>query len=98
MIGGQAGRFSESTAFIQRITCSLLLRSALSGSSRALNRLQFDVWVFGIAYLNIALVDMALRQFFLHVLHMWKDNDQVDACLPQGLSRLPQGLRVLQVQ
>jgi hypothetical protein len=75
MIGGQAGRFSESTAFIQRITYSLLLRFTLSGSSRALNRLQFDVWVFGIAFLNIALFDMALRQFCLHVLHMWKDND-----------------------
>jgi len=48
-----------------------LLWSALSGSSRALNRLQFDVWVFGIAFLNIALFDMALRQFCLHVRHMW---------------------------
>ncbi len=80
LIGRQAGRFSESTAFIQRITCSLLQQtagtnrqrlfkespavwSALSGSSRALNRLQCNVWVFGIAYLNIALFDMALRQF-----------------------------------
>ena len=73
-----------------------LLWSTLSGSSRELNRLQFDVWVFGIAFLNIALFDMALRQFCLHVLHiMWKDNDQVDAQLPQGLRRLPQGLRVL---
>ena len=26
---------------------------------------------------------MALRQFCLHVLHMWKDNDQVDARLRQ---------------
>jgi hypothetical protein len=26
---------------------------------------------------------MALRQFCLHVLHMWKDNDQVDARLGQ---------------
>jgi hypothetical protein len=72
-----------------------LLWSALSGSSRALNRLQFNVWIFGIAFLNIALLDMALRQFCLHVLHMWKDNDQVDAHLPQGLRRRPQGLRVL---
>jgi hypothetical protein len=95
MIGTQAGRFSESTAFIQRITCSLLLLSALSGNSRTLNHLQFDAWVFGIAYLNIALFEMALRQFCLHVLHMWKDNDQVDARLPQGLRHLPQGLRVL---
>jgi hypothetical protein len=39
--------------------------------------------VFGIAYLNIALFNMALRQFCLHVLHMWKDNDQVDARLRQ---------------
>ncbi len=95
MIGRQAGRFSESTAFIQRITYSLLPRSALSGSPRTLNCLQFDVWVFGIAYLNIALFDMALRQFCLHVLHMWKDLDQVDARLPQGLRHLPQGVRVL---
>jgi hypothetical protein len=95
MIGGQAGQFFGSTAFIQRITCNSLLRSALSGSSRELNSLQFDVWVFGIAFLNIALFDMALRQFCLHVLHMWKDNDRVDAHLPQGLRRLPQGLRVL---
>jgi hypothetical protein len=65
--------------------------------------------VFGIAYLNIALFDMALRQFCLHVLHMWKDNDQVDARLrqrPSGCSTttkwmlallcpsLPQGLCV----
>jgi hypothetical protein len=72
-----------------------LLWSALSGSSRALNRLQFNVWIFGIAFLNMALFDMALRQFCLHVLHMWKDNNQVDAHLPQGLRSLPQGLRVL---
>jgi hypothetical protein len=32
MIGGQAARFSESTAFIRRITCNLLLPSALSGA------------------------------------------------------------------
>jgi hypothetical protein len=87
MIGGQADTLSESTVFMRRITCSLL-RSALSGDSTALNRLQFDVLVFGIAYLNIALFEMALTQFVLHVLHMWKDDDQVDA-------RLPQGLRVL---
>ena len=44
--------------------------------STVLNRLQLDVWdlwVFGIAYLNIALFEMALTQFCLHVLHMWKD-------------------------
>jgi hypothetical protein len=63
MISRQAGRFSEPTACIRRITCGLLLRSALSGNSTALNSLQFDVWVFGIAYLNIALFEMALRQF-----------------------------------
>jgi hypothetical protein len=98
MIGGQAGRFSESTEFIRRITCDLLLQSALSGNPIALNSLQFYVLVFGIAYLNIALFEKALRQFCLHVLHMWKADDQVDARLPQGLRRLPQGLRVLQVQ
>jgi hypothetical protein len=80
-----------------RITCSLLLRSDLSGDSTTFNRLQFDVWVFGIAYPKIALFETALTQFFLHVLHMWKDDDQVDACLPQDLCRLPQGLRVLYV-
>jgi hypothetical protein len=88
----------ESQEFMQRITCSLLLWSALSVDSTELNCLQFDVWVFGIAYLNIALLEMALTQFCLHVLHMWKDNNQVDASLPQGLRHLPQGLRVLQVQ
>jgi hypothetical protein len=56
MIGAQAGRFSESTVFIRRITCSLL-RLAIS---RALNSLQLDLWVFGIAYLNISLFEMAL--------------------------------------
>jgi hypothetical protein len=56
MIGRQA-------EFIRGIICSLLLRSALSGTSTALNRLQFDVLIFGIAYLNIALFEMALRQF-----------------------------------
>jgi hypothetical protein len=92
MTGQQAGQLSESTAFMRRITCSLLLRSDLFGNSTTLNRLQFDVWVFGIAYMKIALFEMALTQFFLHVLHIWKDNDQVDARLPQGLRRLPQGL------
>jgi hypothetical protein len=29
-----------------------------------------DGWVFGIAYLNIALFEMALTQFCLHVLNM----------------------------
>jgi hypothetical protein len=82
---------------MRRITCSLLLRSDLSGDSTTLNRLQFDVWVFGIAYLKIALFETALTQLFLHVLHMWKDDDQVDAHLPQGLCCLPQGLRVLYV-
>jgi hypothetical protein len=38
-----------------------------------------DVWVFGIAYLKIVLFEMALTHFLLHVLHMWKDDDQVDA-------------------
>jgi hypothetical protein len=38
--------------------------------STALNSLQFDVWVFGIAYLNIGLFEMALTQFSLHVLHI----------------------------
>jgi hypothetical protein len=41
MIRGQAGRFSESTEFIRRITCSLLLWSALPGNSTTLNR-QFN--------------------------------------------------------
>jgi hypothetical protein len=35
---------------------------------------------------------MALTQFCLHVLHMWKDNYQVYGRLPQGLRHLPQGL------
>ncbi len=36
---------------------------------------------------GIALFEMALTQFCLHVLqHMWEDDDdQVDGCLPQGL-------------
>jgi hypothetical protein len=55
-----------------------LLWSALSGNSRALNRLQFDVWVFGIAFLNMALFDMALRQFCLHVLHV--EGQQSSGC------------------
>jgi hypothetical protein len=49
----------------------------MSGDSTTLNRLQFDVWGFGIAYLKIALFEMALIQFFLYVLYMWKDDDQV---------------------
>jgi hypothetical protein len=80
---------------MRRITCFLLLWSYLPGDSTTLNRLQFDVWVFGIAFLKIALFEMALTQFGLHVLHMWKDEDQVHARLLQGLRRLPQGLRVL---
>ena len=80
---------------MRRITCFLLLRSHLSGDSTLLNRLQFDVWVFGIAYLKIALFEMALIQKNLYMLYMWKDDDQVDARLPQGLRHLPQGLRVL---
>jgi hypothetical protein len=72
--------------------------STFSGNSTTSNRLQFDVWIFGIAFLNIALFEMALRRFCLHVQHMWKDYDQVDASLPQGLRRLPQGLCLLQVQ
>ena len=39
---------------------------------------------FGIAIINIALFEMAPRHFCLHVLavlHMWKDDDQVDAHL-----------------
>jgi hypothetical protein len=63
--------------------------------STALKRLLFDVWVFGIAYLNIALFEMALTQFCLHVLHTWKEDDQVGGSLPPGLHRLPQGLHVL---
>jgi hypothetical protein len=33
------------------------------------------VWVSVIACLNIALFEMALTQFCLHVLHMWEDDD-----------------------
>jgi hypothetical protein len=52
------------------------------------NCLQFVIWVFGIAYLNIALFEMALEHFCLHVLHMWEDDNQVDG--PQlGNGHLP---------
>jgi hypothetical protein len=57
--------------------------------------LALHVWVFGIAYLKIALFEMALIQKILYMLYMWKDDDQVDARLPQGLRHLPQGLCVL---
>jgi hypothetical protein len=82
----------------------LLLRSALSvkiclqagqmkkGESPAIQCL-------GLWHCKFALFfEMALTQFCLHVLHMWKDDNQVDGRLPEGLCRLPEGLRVFQVQ
>jgi hypothetical protein len=92
---------THSVTITHSLTLCLLKSADRLVESTALNdRLQLNVWVFGIAYLNIAFSQMALTQFCLHVLYMWKgsDDDQVDARLPQDFRRLPQNLRVFKVQ
>jgi hypothetical protein len=85
MTDRQGGRFQNQQHLCEEspVLCCFSdeVQSDLSGNSTTLNSLQFDVWVFGIAYLKIALFDMALRQFFF-VFALYVEGRRPSGCLP----------------